>query len=221
MKILVVEDEESLNEVIVKHLKKQGYSVDSCMNGDDVSYYLDMSEYDAVLLDVMLPGKDGWDVLKEMRESGNDTPVMMLTARDSVEDKVKGLDEGADDYLTKPFSFEELLARIRMITRKRAGKHTNVYKFEDLTVDSGAKTVERAGEMIDLSAKEFALLELLIMNKGMVLSRETIEEHLWDYEYEGASNMVDVYIRYLRKKIDENHSRKLIQTVRGQGYVMR
>jgi len=221
MKILVVEDEESLNEVIVKHLKKQGYSVDSCLKGDDVSYYLDMSEYDAVLLDVMLPGKTGWEILREMRADGNDTPVMMLTARDSVEDKVKGLDEGADDYLTKPFSFEELLARIRMITRKRAGKHTNVYKFEDLTVDSGAKTVERGGEMIDLSAKEFALLELLIMNKGMVLSRETIEEHLWDYEYEGASNMVDVYIRYLRKKIDENHARKLIQTVRGQGYVMR
>lgn len=221
MKILVVEDEESLNEVIVKHLKKQGYSVDSCMTGDDVSYFLDMSEYDAVLLDVMLPGKTGWEILREMRADGNDTPVMMLTARDSVEDKVKGLDEGADDYLTKPFSFEELLARIRMITRKRAGKHTNVYKFEDLTVDSGAKTVERSGEMIDLSAKEFALLELLIMNKGMVLSRETIEEHLWDYEYEGASNMVDVYIRYLRKKIDENHARKLIQTVRGQGYVMR
>ena len=186
-----------------------------------MSYYLDMSEYDAVLLDVMLPGKTGWEILREMRADGNDTPVMMLTARDSVEDKVKGLDEGADDYLTKPFSFEELLARIRMITRKRAGKHTNVYKFEDLTVDSGAKTVERGGEMIDLSAKEFALLELLIMNKGMVLSRETIEQHLWDYEYEGASNMVDVYIRYLRKKIDENHARKLIQTVRGQGYVMR
>ena len=221
MKILVVEDEESLNEVIVKHLKKQGYSVDSCMDGNDASYHLDMSEYDAVLLDVMLPGKTGWEVLSEMRESGNDTPVMMLTARDSVDDKVKGLDEGADDYLTKPFSFEELMARIRMITRKRAGKHTNVYQFEDLTVDSGAKTVERAGEKIDLSAKEFALLELLIMNKGMVLSRDTIEEHLWDYEYEGASNMVDVYIRYLRKKIDENHSRKLIQTVRGQGYVMR
>lgn len=221
MKILVVEDEESLNEVIVKHLKKQGYSVDSCLTGDDVSYFLDMSEYDAVLLDVMLPGKTGWEILREMRADGNDTPVMMLTARDSVEDKVKGLDEGADDYLTKPFSFEELLARIRMITRKRAGKHSNVYKFEDLTVDSGAKTVERGGEMIDLSAKEFALLELLIMNKGMVLSRETIEEHLWDYEYEGASNMVDVYIRYLRKKIDENHARKLIQTVRGQGYVMR
>ncbi len=221
MKILVVEDEESLNEVIVKHLKKQGYSVDSCMDGNDASYFLDMSEYDAVLLDVMLPGKTGWEVLSEMRESGNDTPVMMLTARDSVDDKVKGLDEGADDYLTKPFSFEELMARIRMITRKRAGKHTNVYQFEDLTVDSGAKTVERAGEKIDLSAKEFALLELLIMNKGMVLSRDTIEEHLWDYEYEGASNMVDVYIRYLRKKIDENHSRKLIQTVRGQGYVMR
>lgn len=221
MKLLVVEDEESLNEVIVKHLKKQGYSVDSCLDGDSVSYYLEMSEYDAVLLDVMLPGKSGFDILREMRQNGDDTPVLMLTARDSVEDKVKGLDTGADDYLTKPFSFDELMARIRMITRKRAGKHSNVYTYDDLVVDSGAKTVTRAGESIDLSAKEFALLELLIMNKGIVLTRETIEDHLWDYEYEGASNMVDVYIRYLRKKIDEGHDRKLIQTVRGQGYVMR
>ncbi len=221
MKILVVEDEENLNEVIVKHLKKQGYSVDSCLDGSNVSYYLDMSEYDAVLLDVMLPGKSGFEILSDMRAGGDETPVLMLTAKDSVEDKVKGLDSGADDYLTKPFSFDELMARIRMITRKKAGRHTNVFHFEDLTVDTGAKTVERAGESIDLSAKEFALLELLIMNIGIVLSRETIEEHLWDYEYEGASNMVDVYIRYLRKKIDEKHDRKLIQTVRGQGYVMR
>ena len=221
MKILVVEDEERLNDVIVKHLKKQGYSVDSCLDGDSVSYYLEMSDYDAVLMDVMMPGKSGFDVLHEMRDHGDDTPVLMLTAKDSVEDKVKGLDLGADDYLTKPFSFDELMARIRMITRKKAGSHTNVYTFEDLTVDTGAKTVTRAGEPIDLSAKEFALLELLIMNKGIVLSREMIEEHLWDYEYDGASNMVDVYIRYLRKKIDEDHDRKLIQTVRGQGYVMR
>ena len=140
---------------------------------------------------------------------------------DSVEDKVRGLDSGADDYLTKPFSFDELMARIRMITRKRAGKSSNVYEYCDLRLDTGAKSVTRAGETIDLSAKEFALLEILMMNVDVVLSRETIEEHLWDYEYEGASNMVDVYIRYLRKKIDEGHERKLIQTVRGQGYVMR
>ena len=126
MKILVVEDEESLNEVIVKHLKKQGYSVDSCHDGDSVAYYLEMSEYDALLLDVMLPGKSGFDILSDMRASGDETPVLMLTAKDSVEDKVKGLDSGADDYLTKPFSFDELMARIRMITRKKAGKHTNV-----------------------------------------------------------------------------------------------
>ena len=221
MRILVVEDEENLNEVIVKHLKKQGYSVDSCMDGDEVAYYLDVSEYDAVLLDVMLPNKTGFDILNEMRAKGDDTPVLMLTARDSVEDKVHGLDSGADDYLTKPFSFDELMARIRMILRKKAGKHTNRYEVDDLVIDSGAKTVTRAGEPVDLSAKEFALLEMLVMNRGVVLSRENIEEHLWDYDYEGASNMVDVYIRYLRKKIDEGHENKLIQTVRGQGYVIR
>lgn len=221
MRLLVVEDEESLNDVIVKHLKKQGYSVDSCLNGNDASYYLELSDYDAVLLDVMLPGKSGFDILKEMRDAGNDTPVLMLTARDTVEDKVRGLDTGADDYLTKPFSFDELMARIRMITRKKAGKKTNIYEFEDLRVDSGAKTVTRGGVNIDLSAKEFALLELLLMNVGVVMSRQKIEEHLWDYDYEGASNMVDVYIRYLRKKIDDGHDRKLIQTVRSQGYVIR
>ena len=221
MRLLVVEDEKSLNSVIVKHLKKQGYSVDACYDGNEVAYYLGMSSYDAVLLDVNLPSKSGFQILEDMRNAGDETPVLLLTARDTVEDKVRGLDSGADDYLTKPFSFDELMARIRMITRKRAGSSTNVYELEDLKVDSGAKMVTRGDKRIDLSAKEFALLELLIMNCGTVLSRENIEDHLWDYDYEGASNMVDVYIRYLRKKIDEGHERKLIQTVRGQGYVMR
>ena len=180
-----------------------------------------MSTYDAILLDVMLPGKSGFEILEDMRKSGNNTPVLMLTARDTVEDKVRGLDSGADDYLTKPFSFDELMARIRMITRKRSGNSTNVYKYKDLVVDSGAKKVTRNGVEISLSAKEFALIELLIINQGIVLSRDEIESHLWDYNYEGASNMVDVYIRYLRKKIDEDQEIKLIQTVRGQGYVLR
>lgn len=221
MRILVVEDEEGLRDVLVKHLKKQGYGVDSCDNGDDVSYFLDMSTYDAILLDVMLPGKSGFEILKDMRKSGDNTPVLMLTAKDTVEDKVRGLDSGADDYLTKPFSFDELMARIRMITRKRSGNSTNVYKYKDLVVDSGAKKVTRNGVEISLSAKEFALIELLIINQGIVLSRDEIESHLWDYNYEGASNMVDVYIRYLRKKIDEDQEVKFIQTVRGQGYVLR
>lgn len=221
MRILVVEDEKHLNEVLVKHLKKQGYSVDSCYDGNDAMYYIGDSEYDAILLDIMLPGRSGMEILTEMRSSGNNTPVLMLTAMDSIEDKVRGLDSGADDYLTKPFSFDELMARIRMVTRKKAGRSTNTFVFEDLKVDSGSKKVKRAGKPIDLSAKEFALLELLIRNVDVVLSRDTIKDHLWDYEYEGASNMVDVYIRYLRKKIDDGHDRKLIQTVRGQGYVMR
>jgi len=221
MRILVVEDEESLNSVLVKQLKKQGYSVDSCGDGLDAEEYVRMSDYDCVLLDVNLPGKSGFDVLRGMRADGNESPVLMLTARDSIEDKVTGLDTGADDYLTKPFSFEELLARIRMLTRKKTGVKTNVHEIADLKLDVNAKRVERAGKVIDLSAKEYALLEYLIMNKGTVLSRENIEEHLWDYDYEGASNMVDVYIRYLRKKVDEPFGVKLIRTVRGQGYVLR
>lgn len=221
MRVLVVEDEKNLNDVLSKHLKKQGYSVDSCLDGGDAMDYIEMAEYDVILLDVMLPGKTGFEILKEMRNEGIDYPVLMLTARDSVEDKVKGLDTGADDYLTKPFSFDELMARIRMLTRKKSGNKTNVYELADLKVDSNAKQVTRAGKTIDLSAKEYALIEYLIANKGKVLTRDNIEEHLWSYDYEGASNMIDVYIRYLRKKIDDDHEKKLIKTVRGQGYVLR
>ena len=221
MRILVVEDEQNLNDVLVKQLKKQGYSVDSCTDGLDADEYVRMSDYDCVLLDVNLPGKSGFEILRDMREESNDSPVLMLTARDSVEDKVKGLDEGADDYLTKPFSFDELMARIRMLTRKKSGNKTNVLEIADLKLDQNSKRVERAGKTIDLSAKEYGLLEYLLLNKGAVLSRDNIEEHLWSYDYEGASNMIDVYIRYLRKKIDEPFGMKLIKTVRGQGYVIR
>lgn len=221
MRVLVVEDEKKLNSVIAKQLKKQGYSVDSCYDGDDAIDYLDMSDYDVVLLDVMLPGMNGFEILEEMRNNGNESPVLMLTARDTVEDKVHGLDSGADDYLTKPFSFDELMARIRMLTRKRSGNKTNIYKAADLEVDSSARRVRRGGKTIDLSAKEYALLEYLISNKDKVLTRENIEDHLWSFDYEGASNMIDVYIRYLRKKIDEDYDVKLIKTVRGQGYVLR
>ena len=221
MRILVVEDERGLNRVLTKHLKNNGYSVDSCENGREAIEYLDLAAYDLVLLDVMLPGMSGWDILHYIREKNMDTSVLMLTALDSIEDKVKGLDGGADDYLTKPFALEELLARIRLATRKQRGSRNNIYTLADLSVDCHRRMVSRGGKEIILSAKEFSMLEYLIANKGIVLSREKILNHLWDYDYEGSSNMIDVYIRHLRKKIDQSHDVKLIHTVRGVGYVMR
>ena len=221
MRILVVEDEPALNSVLTKHLKKNGYSVDACFDGDSAREYLQADEYDVAVLDIILPGMNGFELLKWMRSGGSDASVLMLTALDSTEDKVKGLDLGADDYLTKPFALEELMARIRLITRKRTGNKSNVFTIGDLSIDMEKRTAVRAGREIILSAKEFSMLAYMITNKGRVLSREQFLSHLWDYDYEGASNMVDVYIRHLRKKVDEGHAVKLIHTVRGSGYVMR
>ena len=221
MRILVVEDERGLNRVLTKHLKNNGYSVDSCEDGREAIEYLDLAAYDLVLLDVMLPGMSGWDILRYIRKKNMDTSVLMLTALDSTEDKVKGLDGGADDYLTKPFALEELLARIRLATRKQRGNRNNTYTLADLLVDCQRRTASRGGKEIILSAKEFSMLEYLIANQGIVLSREKLLNHLWDYDYEGSSNMIDVYIRHLRKKIDQGHEVKLIHTVRGVGYVLR
>ena len=221
MRILVVEDESGLNRVLTKHLKNKGYSVDSCRDGRDAAEYLDCAEYDVVLLDVMLPGLSGWEILRQIRSRNLNTSVIMLTALDSVEHKVQGLDGGADDYLTKPFALEELMARIRLVTRKRSGSRSNSYQLDDLTVDCDQRVAIRGGKEIVLSSKEFALLEYMIMNKNVVLSREKILTHIWDYDYNGSSNMIDVYIRYLRKKVDQGFEKKLIHTVRGAGYVMR
>jgi DNA-binding response OmpR family regulator len=221
MRLLVVEDEGALNRVLTKHLKNNGYSVDSCEDGCEAIEYLEMADYDLVILDVLLPGMSGWEILRWIRKREMDTSVLMLTALDSTEDKVRGLDSGADDYLTKPFALEELLARIRLVTRKRTGNRSNVYRMGDLVLDRDSHTVQRGGKDIILSAKEFSMLAFLISHPGVVLSREKILNHLWDYNYEGASNMVDVYIRYLRKKVDEGFDKKLIHTVRGAGYVMR
>lgn len=221
MRILVVEDEKNLNRIITKRLEKTGYSVDSCFNGEEALDYIAAGEFDAVILDIMMPKTDGITVLKSMRASGNRTPVLLLTARDSVADRVGGLDAGAEDYLVKPFAFEELLARIRVLTRRAAGNATNLFEAGDLVLDAGAHTVRRAGEAISLSAKEFDILEYLIRNKGIVLSREKIENHVWNFDYSGGTNVVDVYIRYLRKKIDDAHRVKLIHTIRGKGYVLR
>ena len=221
MRVLVVEDERDLNRILVKTLTAEGYSADACFDGAEALEYLSGAQYDAVVLDVMMPRMDGMELLRRMRAHGDDTPVILLTAKDSIPDRVRGLDAGADDYLIKPFSFDELLARIRVVTRKRTGAVTNVFTAADLTVDTAAHTVTRGAQTISLSSKEFALLEYLIRNKGTVLSRESIENNLWNYDYSGGSNVVDVYISYLRRKIDSGHDRKLIHTVWGVGWVLR
>ena len=221
MRVLIVEDEKNLNSIIKKQLESQGYSVDACLDGLEAKDYMEMTDYDVIVLDIMLPGMNGLDLLRWARENEMQSQIIMLTARDSIEDRVKGLDMGADDYLTKPFAFEELLARIRMLVRKKSGNKTNIYKAGDLEVDTSAMTVTRGGKSISLTGREFAVLQYMIVNKGIVLSREQIEEHLFDYDYEGASNVVDVYIRYLRKKVDEGFETKLIHTVRGRGYVLK
>ncbi len=221
MRLLIVEDEENLREILKKRLKGEHYSVDSCGDGIEAMEYMDMVEYDGIILDIMLPGKDGLEILKEIRERGNQTPVLMLTARDAIEDRVKGLDLGADDYMVKPFAFEELVARIRVMMRRKPQFTTNRIVFENLVLDRDMKKVWRDEREIILSGKEFMILEYLMPNPNIVLSRKQIEENVWDYDFEGGSNVVDVYIRYLRKKIDDGFEQKFIHTVRGLGYVLR
>ena len=221
MRILVVEDEPKLNELITARLRREHYSVDSCLSGDAAMDYLACAQYDLLVLDIMLAGISGLEILRSLRGKGDKTSVLLLTALDSIPDRVSGLDSGADDYLVKPFVFDELLARIRVLLRRSAGSVSNVYTLADLTVDCDARTVKRGETNISLSAKEFSILEYLIRNSGTVLSRERISNHIWNYDYEGGSNIVDVYIRYLRKKIDDGFEKKLIHTVRGVGYVLR
>lgn len=221
MRILVVEDNKDMNLLIVKTLKKDGYSVDGCFDGEEAKLHLLGAEYDAVLLDIMMPKLNGYELLKHIREAGIDTPVLFLTAKDTVADRVKGLDLGADDYLVKPFDFEELLARIRVMTRKHSGNRSNIFTYEDLTIDTQKRTVQRGGEEILLIPKEFTILEHLIRNQGIVISREQLENRIWNFEYSGNSNNIDVYMSRLRKKVDSNHSIKLIHTIRGVGWVLR
>ena len=221
MRLLIAEDEKNLNKILAQQLRDNGYSVDACFDGEDALDHIRMTDYDGVILDIMMPKLDGLEVLKKMRADRIDTPVLFLTARDSVADRVEGLDLGADDYLTKPFAFEELLARVRVLIRKKSGNKTNTYPLADLTLDAQSREVKRGDTPISLSSKEFAILEYMIMNKNVVLSRDNLERHIWSYDYEGSSNMIDVYIRYLRKKIDEKFEPKLIHTVRGVGYVLK
>lgn len=221
MRLLVAEDERDLNRLLQKVLTKAGYTVDGCYDGEEALLYLQETAYDALVLDVMMPRKDGYTLVQEMRSQGMDTPVLFLTARDSVADRVKGLDLGADDYLVKPFDFDELLARLRAMTRKHVDQRTNTLTVGDLTLDTAQRRVTRGGEEIALLPKEFAILEYLMRHPGTVLSREQIEDQIWNYEYAGSSNNVDGYLSRLRKKIDEGRGEKLLHTVRGMGWAIR
>ncbi|HOR12663.1 MAG TPA: response regulator transcription factor [Clostridia bacterium] len=221
MRILVVEDEPRLNELIVKQLNAMHYSVDACLRGDDALDYISGAEYDVIVLDIMLPGISGLDILRTLRAQNNSALILLLTARDSIGDRVIGLNAGADDYLIKPFAFDELLARIRALLRRKSQAATNVLMAANLTVDCDTHIVTRDDKVIQLSGKEFAILEYLIRNKGLVLSRNKISDHIWNYDYVGSSNIIDVYIRNLRKKIDDGFEPQLIHTVRGVGYSLR
>lgn len=221
MKILVVEDEKDLNRIIKKELEDEGYLVDVCFDGDSAYDYLTMEEYDGVILDVMLPRINGFEVLKKARRHGIQTSVLFLSARSRIDDIVEGLDIGADDYMVKPFAFQELSARVRAMTRKKAGVRENIYRCGDLMVDCNEHIVKRKDRVINLSPKEFSVLLYLIRNQNIVVSREQIEANIWDMDHDSYSNVIDVYIRYLRKKIDDPYEVKMIQTIRGVGYVLR
>ena len=225
MRILVIEDEKNLNDIIVKRLILEKYGVDTCFNGNDALEYIFSTEYDVIVSDIMLPGIDGFEILKRIREKGIKTPVLLLTALDGIEDRVKGLDYGADDYLVKPFAFDELMARIRVLLRRNStngnSNASNIFSIANLTVNCNSHDVFRDDVPIKLSTREFTILEYMIRNKERVLSREQIEQHIWNYDYEGGTNVIDVYIRYLRKKIDDGYEPKLIHTIRGIGYVLK
>ena len=221
MRLLIVEDEEKLASLLARGLTEEGHAVDVAGNGEDALWMAAATEYDAIVLDVMLPGRDGLSTCRELRSRKNWTPVLMLTARDAVEERVNGLDTGADDYLVKPFSFSELLARLRAVARRVPAERPAVLEVGDLRLDPAAHRAWRGDEELSLSAKEFALLELFMRRPGTTLSRRTLLEGAWDMAFETRSNVVDVYIRYLRAKIDRPFGRESIETVRGAGYRLR
>lgn len=221
MKILLVEDEEMLNHIIAKRLKVESMTVDQCYNGEDGLDYISTSSYDVIIMDIMMPKMDGHEVVQQMREEGNKTPVLFLTAKDSLEDKVRGLNLGADDYLVKPFEFDELIARIYALARRGRNQAVEDIVAGPLRLNQKSRSVYLHGKPITLTAKEFDLLFYLASNQNIVLSRQQILDHVWEYDYESYSNLIDVYIKDLRKKVDIDETQKLIQTVRGVGYVFR
>jgi len=221
MRILLVEDDRKVASFIRKGLTEEGYAVDVAHDGE-AGLFMGLDRlHDVIVLDVMLPGKPGFQVLRELRQAKVITPVLLLTARDAVEDKVQGLDAGADDCLTKPFAFAELLARVRALLRRGKAAQAATLQVADLTLDPAARTVKRGGETIPLTNREFALLEYFLRNPGRVLTRTMIAEHVWDYSFDAGTNVIDVYVNYLRKKVDTGREPKLIHTVRGVGYVLR
>jgi two-component system OmpR family response regulator len=220
VRVLVVEDEVKMVRAIRRGLEQEGYAVDTAPDGDEALYLAGENDYDAVVLDVMLPGLDGFEVCRRLRAAGRWAPVVMLTARDTVEDRIEGLDCGADDYMVKPFAFGELLARLRALIRRGATERPVVLRAGDLVLDPAAHTVTRAGTRVELSAREFTLLEFLMRHAGEVVTRSAILEHVWDYNYNGFSNVVDVYVSYLRRKLEQPFGRAVIRTVRGVGYAL-
>lgn len=222
MKILVAEDDKALNSILVRNLKDEHYTVDAVFDGQDALDWLCAGKYDLAILDIMMPRLSGKDVLKEYKKSGGNTPIIFLTALDSIENRVSGLDIGASDYITKPFSLDELNARVRVALRKTDDKHNiQVLKVADLELDTVRHEVRRNKTEIKLSAKEYSVLEYLMKNKGAILSREQILDHAWNSDTLVESNVIDVYIRYLRRKIDDGFDAKLIHTIRGMGYVIK
>ena len=221
MRILVIEDEKKIADFIRRGLKEEGYATDVAYDGENGYFLAKTNDYDLILLDLMLPKLDGITVCKRLKDERVASPIIMLTAKDTTREKVAGLDSGADDYLTKPFAFEELLARIRAVLRKRESKELTKLKIDDLELDLVTHRVARAGKEIELTAKEYALLEYLIRNAGTVVTRTMISEHVWDIDFDTFTNVIDVYINYLRNKIDSNFKKKLIQTIRGRGYILK
>jgi two-component system, OmpR family, response regulator len=220
VRVLVVEDEVKMARAIRRGMEQEGYAVDTALDGDEGLHMVIENDYDAIVLDVMLPGIDGFEVCRRLRARGRWAPVLMLTARDTVPDRIEGLDAGADDYLVKPFAFGELLARLRALIRRGAVERPAVLQVGDLVLDPAAHSVTRAMRQVELSAREFALLEFLMRHPGEVVSRTAILEHVWDYNYDGLSNVVDVYVGYLRRKLEQPFGRTLIRTVRGVGYAL-
>ncbi len=220
MRLLVIEDEINLLKIIKKRLKEEGYEVDTAKDGEEGMDLAVSVTYDCIILDIMLPGKSGFTILNELRAKKIITPVLILTAKDTVNDKVEGLDLGADDYLVKPFSFDELLARLRALLRRQIEEKINVLGLGDLKLDINTRIVKRGEKVIELTNKEYAVLEYLLRNKNIVLKKSQIAEHIWGFNFDYTSNIIEVYIRYLRRKIDDDFENKLIHTIRGVGYVI-
>jgi two-component system copper resistance phosphate regulon response regulator CusR len=220
VRVLLVEDESRVAGFIARGLREQTYAVDIASDGEQALYQASVNEYDIVILDVLLPVKDGYAVCRELRTAGFRAPILMLTARDAVDDRVAGLDSGADDYLVKPFDFKELLARLRALLRRAVGLRPRVVHVADLILDTGGHSVTRAGKDISLTAKEYALLEYMVLNQGRVVGREQIAQHVWDESFDAFSNVIDVYIKRLRDKLDTGYARRLIHTRRGEGYLL-